>query len=91
MSVCSDSCPPGTRKVLQKGKPVCCFDCVPCAEGEISNNSGIAHITHCIHDNAEKMSRASPDLIFNILSRFVRLCPLSQGVLAQCREEPMSS
>ncbi|XP_076591056.1 extracellular calcium-sensing receptor-like [Chaetodon auriga] len=37
ISVCSDSCPPGTRKVLQKGKPICCYDCVPCPEGEISN------------------------------------------------------
>ncbi|XP_027136166.1 extracellular calcium-sensing receptor [Larimichthys crocea] len=37
VSVCSDSCPPGTRKVLKKGKPICCYDCVPCPEGEISN------------------------------------------------------
>uniref|UniRef100_A0A671U9E5 Extracellular calcium-sensing receptor-like n=1 Tax=Sparus aurata TaxID=8175 RepID=A0A671U9E5_SPAAU len=36
-SICSEKCPPGTRKVLQKGKPVCCFDCLRCAEGEISN------------------------------------------------------
>ena len=50
VSVCSDSCPTGTRKVLQKGKPVCCYDCVPCAEGEISNTTGIAHF---IHDNVD--------------------------------------
>ncbi|XP_039645122.1 extracellular calcium-sensing receptor-like [Perca fluviatilis] len=37
VSVCADSCPPGTRKLLQKGKPTCCYDCILCPEGEISN------------------------------------------------------
>uniref|UniRef100_A0A8C9TWW5 G-protein coupled receptors family 3 profile domain-containing protein n=1 Tax=Scleropages formosus TaxID=113540 RepID=A0A8C9TWW5_SCLFO len=38
-SVCSESCPSGTRKAVRRGKPVCCYDCVPCAEGEISNKT----------------------------------------------------
>nr|XP_009291988.2 extracellular calcium-sensing receptor isoform X3 [Danio rerio] len=40
-SLCSKSCLPGSRKARQKGKPVCCFDCISCAEGEISNQTGV--------------------------------------------------
>ncbi|XP_038548415.1 extracellular calcium-sensing receptor-like [Micropterus salmoides] len=35
VSVCSESCLPGTRKVLQKGKPVCCYNCIPCPADSI--------------------------------------------------------
>ncbi|XP_026222331.1 extracellular calcium-sensing receptor-like [Anabas testudineus] len=50
VSVCSEKCPPGTRKVLQKGKPVCCYDCIRCAEGEISN---ITDSTTCVQCQPE--------------------------------------
>ncbi|XP_072314530.1 extracellular calcium-sensing receptor-like [Eucyclogobius newberryi] len=39
VSVCSESCPTGKRKVFYKTKPVCCFDCIPCGEAEISNTT----------------------------------------------------
>ena len=60
VSICSDSCPPGTRKVLQKGKPICCYDCVPCAEGGISNTSGISN---GINPNVNYRHTAKPSLI----------------------------
>ncbi|KAK2847364.1 hypothetical protein Q5P01_010363 [Channa striata] len=47
VSVCSGKCSPGTRKVLQKGKPVCCYDCIRCAEGEISNTTDSITCVRC--------------------------------------------
>ncbi|CAI5693452.1 unnamed protein product [Oreochromis niloticus] len=47
VSVCSGSCPLGTRKVLQKGKPICCYDCIPCPEGEINNITDSADCLPC--------------------------------------------
>ncbi|XP_072551269.1 extracellular calcium-sensing receptor-like [Salminus brasiliensis] len=47
VSVCSESCPLGTRKAVQKGKPVCCFDCIPCAAGEISNATDSTECIKC--------------------------------------------
>ncbi|XP_028681587.2 extracellular calcium-sensing receptor [Erpetoichthys calabaricus] len=49
-SKCSQSCPPGTRKATQNGKPTCCFDCVSCADGEISNLTDSLECTKCAPD-----------------------------------------
>ncbi|XP_069053819.1 extracellular calcium-sensing receptor-like [Lepisosteus oculatus] len=49
-SVCSESCQPGTWKATRKGEPLCCFDCVPCAEGEISNHTDSVECFKCPAD-----------------------------------------
>ncbi|XP_076592096.1 extracellular calcium-sensing receptor-like [Chaetodon auriga] len=49
-SVCSESCPPGTRIARKKGEPECCFDCIPCSEGKISNKTDSTECTSCPED-----------------------------------------
>uniref|UniRef100_A0A667ZWT6 Vomeronasal 2, receptor 1 n=1 Tax=Myripristis murdjan TaxID=586833 RepID=A0A667ZWT6_9TELE len=49
-SVCSENCQPGTRKGIRQGEPVCCFDCIPCADGEISNTTNARECIQCSED-----------------------------------------
>ncbi|XP_031614277.2 extracellular calcium-sensing receptor-like [Oreochromis aureus] len=49
-SVCSESCPPGTHMVRRKGEPKCCFDCIPCSEGKITNKTDSFECTSCPED-----------------------------------------
>ncbi|XP_066566360.1 extracellular calcium-sensing receptor-like [Amia ocellicauda] len=56
-SVCTESCPLGTRKGVRQGKPLCCFDCLPCADGKISNQTDSLECIQCSVDywsNAER-------------------------------------
>uniref|UniRef100_A0A3P8S4I1 G-protein coupled receptors family 3 profile domain-containing protein n=1 Tax=Amphiprion percula TaxID=161767 RepID=A0A3P8S4I1_AMPPE len=56
-SVCSESCPPGTRMARKKGEPECCFDCIPCSEGKISNKTNSVECTSCPEDFASSPQR----------------------------------
>ncbi|XP_029442965.1 vomeronasal type-2 receptor 26-like [Rhinatrema bivittatum] len=64
-SVCSESCVPGFRKVLQKQKPICCFDCIPCSEGEFSNKTDAENCMKCPEDQwpSEKKDDCLPRVI----------------------------
>ncbi|XP_030050717.1 vomeronasal type-2 receptor 26-like [Microcaecilia unicolor] len=47
---CSPSCPPGFRKLTREREPVCCYDCIPCPEGEVSSQNDIDTCTKCPED-----------------------------------------
>ncbi|XP_034368004.1 vomeronasal type-2 receptor 26-like [Arvicanthis niloticus] len=57
VSVCSHSCPLGFRKTPIEGKPFCCFDCLPCPDGEIANETDKDHCIKCPEDQYPNKQR----------------------------------
>ncbi|XP_063315815.1 vomeronasal type-2 receptor 26-like [Pelobates fuscus] len=49
-SRCSEDCPPGYRRVSHKSEYICCFDCAPCADGEISSQTDYGFCQKCPGD-----------------------------------------
>ncbi|XP_032750553.1 vomeronasal type-2 receptor 116-like [Rattus rattus] len=49
-SVCSADCGPGFRKFRKKEMSACCFDCSPCPENEISNETNLEMCVPCPED-----------------------------------------
>uniref|UniRef100_A0A8C1K3H6 G-protein coupled receptors family 3 profile domain-containing protein n=1 Tax=Cyprinus carpio TaxID=7962 RepID=A0A8C1K3H6_CYPCA len=74
VSVCSDSCPPGTRKAAQKGRPVCCYDCIKCAEGEISNETGAFFFFFFFRNRTSPIVKANNSELSFLLLFSLALC-----------------
>ncbi|XP_043922314.1 vomeronasal type-2 receptor 26-like [Protopterus annectens] len=49
-SLCSEPCPLGYRKANRPGQPVCCFDCMSCSLGEITNLTDASECIKCPED-----------------------------------------
>ncbi|XP_044512570.1 vomeronasal type-2 receptor 26-like [Gracilinanus agilis] len=57
LAVCTNSCGPGFRKTPREGEPICCFDCSPCPEGEISNQMNMKLCKKCPEDEYPNKER----------------------------------
>ncbi|XP_068105983.1 extracellular calcium-sensing receptor-like isoform X2 [Hyperolius riggenbachi] len=64
-SVCSKSCLPGYWKAPQRGQPVCCFDCILCPDGMISNQTNSIACFLCPEDQwpNNRRTRCIPKVI----------------------------
>ncbi|XP_073473823.1 vomeronasal type-2 receptor 116-like [Aquarana catesbeiana] len=65
VSRCSDPCIPGTRKKFGSSIHKCCYECVSCPEGEISNISDSENCMKCPDEEwpNEKKDRCVPKLV----------------------------
>ncbi|XP_061446639.1 vomeronasal type-2 receptor 26-like [Rhineura floridana] len=59
LSLCNANCPLGFHKAKKEGKPFCCYDCHPCPEGKISNQTDMGECFQCPHDNYPNMEQDS--------------------------------
>ncbi|KAM9294517.1 extracellular calcium-sensing receptor-like [Gastrophryne carolinensis] len=50
VSVCSQPCPKGFRRATRQGQKICCFDCIPCSDGEILNPNDATDCLQCPED-----------------------------------------
>ncbi|KAJ1080444.1 hypothetical protein NDU88_000644 [Pleurodeles waltl] len=62
-SACSESCFPGYYKAGRRGQPACCYDCLPCSEGEVSEGRDSSKCWPCPSDQWPNERRRSCGLL----------------------------
>ncbi|XP_066486256.1 vomeronasal type-2 receptor 26-like [Tiliqua scincoides] len=50
LAVCNDNCQPGYSRKTKEGQPFCCYDCIPCADGKISDWKDMDDCFKCSED-----------------------------------------
>uniref|UniRef100_A0A1B8YAM8 G-protein coupled receptors family 3 profile domain-containing protein n=1 Tax=Xenopus tropicalis TaxID=8364 RepID=A0A1B8YAM8_XENTR len=60
-SLCNEPCSPGYRKSKIEGEPPCCYDCVQCGDGEMSNTTDAVTCIKCPED--QKSNRQKTDCV----------------------------
>ncbi|XP_033024621.1 vomeronasal type-2 receptor 26-like [Lacerta agilis] len=50
LALCNAKCQPGYRKKRKEGEPFCCYDCIPCPKGWISDHEDVLECFQCPDD-----------------------------------------
>uniref|UniRef100_A0A1B8Y7K7 G-protein coupled receptors family 3 profile domain-containing protein n=1 Tax=Xenopus tropicalis TaxID=8364 RepID=A0A1B8Y7K7_XENTR len=104
-SQCSANCPPGSRKMAGKSAVPCCYACVPCSHGEISNRTDMGNCfkcednewpnqekTLCIEKQIEFLSYAGDPLtLISIISSVILfiIAAVILGIFISFRDTPV--
>ncbi|XP_044279484.1 vomeronasal type-2 receptor 26-like [Varanus komodoensis] len=56
-SVCNEQCHTGKWKKMKEGEMFCCYDCISCPEGKISNATDMADCFKCPEDHYPSKNR----------------------------------
>ncbi|XP_063158970.1 vomeronasal type-2 receptor 26-like [Candoia aspera] len=65
LSACNEWCHPGNQKEKKEGEKFCCYECVPCPGGEISNKRDMENCFKCPED--QYPTREKDDCIHKIV------------------------
>ncbi|XP_061447649.1 vomeronasal type-2 receptor 26-like [Rhineura floridana] len=57
LSVCTESCHPGSSKKVKEGEPYCCYDCILCPEGKISDQEDLNNCYECTDETYPNKNR----------------------------------
>ncbi|XP_058036517.1 vomeronasal type-2 receptor 116-like [Ahaetulla prasina] len=84
LSRCNDPCFPGSWKKGIEGEQFCCYDCVPCPEGKISNqNANMDDCFECPEDhypNKEKKGCILKPVVFLTFEETLGICLASAAL-----------
>nr|XP_060636039.1 vomeronasal type-2 receptor 26-like [Anolis sagrei ordinatus] len=58
-SLCNERCRPGCQKKSKEEKKFCCYDCIPCPDGEISNSTDMDDCFRCPEDHYPSNDRST--------------------------------
>ncbi|XP_062993240.1 vomeronasal type-2 receptor 26-like [Elgaria multicarinata webbii] len=57
VSVCNECCHPGNQKKMKEGEKFCCYDCGPCPDWKISNQTDMKDCFNCPEDQYPSIDR----------------------------------
>uniref|UniRef100_A0A670J604 G-protein coupled receptors family 3 profile domain-containing protein n=1 Tax=Podarcis muralis TaxID=64176 RepID=A0A670J604_PODMU len=67
LALCNDYCHPGCSRQRKEGEPFCCYDCTPCPEGKISNQTALVFGIFIQHQNTPIVKANNQNLTYTLL------------------------